>query len=955
MRRWVIFLAIALLLLGLGLTFPWWGTVALAFLGTNADVIQALEAALQIALLLGSALAFLFGWRERSRTPKESASVTPHQVIVGRDVYGDVIVMVNPRHLWRHIRRHVPEAELERSTEVYLRYLVDRHYYLELKGMGVTDRIALRLPLLDVYVPLRARMELPEGETWAERLRVAGRKPTEDEVEAMGRRLSEPIPVLDLVRDNDGLIILGDPGAGKTTFLKYLALMLAQGRSESLNLGHRLPILVSLAAYADALSEEDIPLDTFIERYFQGRGIDVPLDAMLNEALEQGAALILLDGLDEVRDLGQRHLVVNRVLDFYTFRRKQGNKFVITSRIVGYREVRPVAEGLAECTLVDFDDEDIERFVTQWTQAIERAAKGETRVAVQDAATEREALLQAIHRHPGVRRLAANPLLLTILALMKRQGIVLPERRVELYHTYVETLLKHWNLARGLDPRYARYVRDLDVKETLKILGPLALWMQETSPGRGLVKQEAMRRQLVQIYRDRGFEDPEGHAAKFLRDVREHAALLLERGPREYGFIHLTFQEYLAAVGIGDKGQQSVKPVVDILAQHVGEEAWWEVSLLTVGYMGIIQQRDEAAGAVVRELMRRAPGKPGEAVVLAGEAVHDAWPGGVTPQARQEVIDALLNTMRDDEHVSPVVRAAAGRTLAKLGDPRVEVLDPLRIEWIEIPAGPFIMGEGERQYTHDIPYTYWISRYPITNAQFQVFVDAGGYRERRYWTKEGWRWREEKGLTAPPDVGEPWNLPNHPRVVVTWYDALAFTRWLTERLRENGQIPEGYAVQLPNEPEWEKAARGGLKIPARPYNPDDPSTWNLEPATENPIPDRVYPWGNDPDPNRANYAETGIGTTSAVGCFPGGASPYGVEEMSGNVWEWTRSVLRGYPYQADDGRENLEVGVVCMLRGGSFYLDLRYVRCSVRGRYVPIFGDWLIGFRVVVSPFVTEH
>ena len=78
MRRWVIFLAIALLLLGLGLTFPWWGTVALGFLGTNADVIQALEAALQIALLLGSALAFLFGWRERSRTPKESASVTAH-------------------------------------------------------------------------------------------------------------------------------------------------------------------------------------------------------------------------------------------------------------------------------------------------------------------------------------------------------------------------------------------------------------------------------------------------------------------------------------------------------------------------------------------------------------------------------------------------------------------------------------------------------------------------------------------------------------------------------------------------------------------------------------------------------------------------------------------------------------------------------------------------------------
>jgi len=967
MRRWWIFLAIALLLLGLALIFPRWGAAVLAFFGANADVIQALEAALQIALFLGSAVTFLFGWRERSRAHKEVTAgtahaedeavvvqhggVAAHQVAIGRDVYGDVIVVADPRRLWQHIRRRLPEAELEGATEAYLRYLVDRYYYLELKGMGVTDKIALRLPLLDVYVPLRARMELPEGEAWAERLRVAGRKPTEDEVEAMGKRLSEPISVLDLVRDNDGLIILGDPGAGKTTFLKYLALMLAQGRGESLNLGHRLPILVPLAAYADALSEGDIPLDTFIERYYQNRGIDVPLGTMLNEALDKGAALVLLDGLDEVRDLSQRHLVVNRVLDFYTFRRKQGNKFVITSRIVGYREVRPAVKGLAECTLVDFDDEDIERFVTQWTQAIERAAKGETRVAVEDAATEREELLQAINRHPGVRRLAANPLLLTILALMKRQGIVLPERRVELYHTYVETLLKHWNLARGLDPRYAR---DLDVKETLKILGPLALWMQETSPGRGLVKQEALRRQLVQIYTERGFEDPEAHVEKFIKDVREHAALLLERGAREYGFIHLTFQEYLAAVGIGDRGQQSVEPVVEILAQHVGEEAWWEVSLLTIGYMGIIQQRDEAAAAVVQELMGRAPGEPGEAVILVGEAVHDAWPGGVTRQARQEVVYALLSTMRDDEHVSPVLRSAAGRTLAKLGDPRIEVLEPLHIKWIEIPAGPFLMGEREEQYTHTIPYTYWISRYPITNAQFQAFVEAGGYEEPRYWTKAGWRWKKSENVTGPPNLDEPWNLANHPRVAITWYEALAFTRWLTEQMRKEGLLREGYAVQLPNEPEWEKAARGGLQIPAHPYNPADPSTLNLQPLTLNPQPDRVYPWGNDPDPNRANYRDTGIGTTSAVGCFSGGASPYGVEEMSGNVWEWTRSVWKEYPYDSTDGRENLDAPrAVRVLRGGSFDVNLRVVRCSLRGWDGPDLRDRLSGFRVVVSPFAT--
>ncbi|OOP57445.1 MAG: hypothetical protein AYP45_03345 [Candidatus Brocadia carolinensis] len=95
---------------------------------------------------------------------------------------------------------------------------------------------------------------------------------------------------------------------------------------------------------------------------------------------------------------------------------------------------------------------------------------------------------------------------------------------------------------------------------------------------------------------------------------------------------------------------------------------------------------------------------------------------------------------------------------------------------------------------------------------------------------------------------------------------------------------------------------------------------------------RLYPWGNDPDPNRANYNETGIGATSAVGCFPSEASPYGCEEMSGNVWEWTRSIYREYPYDPKDGRENLEASSakIRVVRGGSFYFSHWGVRCSYR-------------------------
>ena len=292
-------------------------------------------------------------------------------------------------------------------------------------------------------------------------------------------------------------------------------------------------------------------------------------------------------------------------------------------------------------------------------------------------------------RNPGVRQLAANPLLLTILALMKRQGITLPERRVELYQKYVETLLKHWNLARGLDRRSGR---DLDVVEITRVLAPLALWMHETSPGVGLVKREEMRRQLVQICTKRALPEPEAAASQLLADAHDHSGLLVDRGSGTYGFIHLTFQEYLAALAIAQRGQSDLGPVVEALAGHVGDDSWHEVSLLTIGYIGIIQQRDEAAGQVLMRLSQAAPGEPGEAVVLSGEALRDAWPGGVSEEARQYVIKSLVTSLGDDVRVTPVRRAAAGRVLADLGDPRPEVTTLEGMEFCYVPAGSFLDG-----------------------------------------------------------------------------------------------------------------------------------------------------------------------------------------------------------------------------------------------------------------------
>jgi formylglycine-generating enzyme required for sulfatase activity len=252
--------------------------------------------------------------------------------------------------------------------------------------------------------------------------------------------------------------------------------------------------------------------------------------------------------------------------------------------------------------------------------------------------------------------------------------------------------------------------------------------------------------------------------------------------------------------------------------------------------------------------------------------------------------------------------------------------------WVEIPAGEFWMGSEEitddEKPVHQVHLErYWISRVPITNAQYRFFVQDAGHRAPRHW-----------------DDGKiPRGKESHPVAYVTWHDALAYCEWLQEKLQvagyklkvwqSEGRLatcnlqPAAHCVQLPSEAEWEKAARGS----------DD---------------QRTYPWGERWQEGYCNTSELGVGETTPVGIFPEGSSPYGVLEMAGNVFEWTR-ICWGYtyPYVADDGRENLEErdNVGRVVRGGSFNNLQDVVRCAYRNFSNPNNRSRDFGFRVVVS------
>ena len=322
---------------------------------------------------------------------------------------------------------------------------------------------------------------------------------------------------------------------------------------------------------------------------------------------------------------------------------------------------------------------------------------------------------------------------------------------------------------------------------------------------------------------------------------------------------------------------------------------------------------------------------------------------GVTPEGWRQLSKRLVEQGLRNQDIAAEKRVLIGKSLAGMGDPRPEVIDVDAIQFCFVPDGPFFLGsteadamaeENERQGAgiHNLNYDYLMARYPVTVAQYRQFVTEAGDET------------QDSDCLRGPD--------NTPVVWVTWHDANAFCVWLTTRWQQQGLLPKGWRVALPSEPEWEKAARGGERIPAAKLcniQPGDiiASLSDVPELIENKPSQRIYPWGNDADDECANYSWN-ICNVSAVGCYLTGASLYGCEEMSGNVLEWTRSLFQEYPYPEDlkgrQVREDREQSGTRVLRGGSFIDDRRDARCAYRISNDPDVSNDDVGFRVVLSP-----
>jgi formylglycine-generating enzyme required for sulfatase activity len=606
-----------------------------------------------------------------------------------------------------------------------------------------------------------------------------------------------------------------------------------------------------------------------------------------------------------------------------------GNRVLVTSRIVGYRDAPLPPRDWSRYTLLDFTPEAIESFAGKWCLAFEKSTLGDTPEAERAAKAERESLLDAVEGNPGVARLASNPLLLTILALIKRQGVELPKSRIKLYDRYLETLIEAWNRASALDKSAGR--ESLDYESTLDVLGPLALRVHEENPAYGLVSTHQLQDWLAEYYTGEQWGMKQGpareKAREFLEGVRLYSNLLVERGEGQYGFIHLTFEEALAAYGLIAMGQLNPQKSIDYIQAHLTDPDWRETILLSVGVQGLINRAPLIAGKLVRAMLAmKCDGEhAGQNILLAGACLEDVGEIGLGKAVANEIQDELLEAAQN-RALPPATQRDAGFSLARTG------WIPSDLDaWIRIPAGTFLYGDMKKNKA--IKESFSIQKYPVTNLQFKRFIQDNGYDKKDFWSADGWAWRVSIYETRTNESlkdrlkGHPvkkrhepyfrhdnkWNNLLAPVVGVSWFEAEAYGNWLAQQL--------GHTVRLSTEYEWERAARG----------------------TEG----REYPWGEEFDRNKTNCAafwkqdddatsafDLPSAGTSVVGQFKDGNTPEGLSDLSGNVWEWTNSWYeKGQVHR--------------VLRGGSWGSNSELVRCTNRYGYVPHNYNYKFGFRLV--------
>ena len=791
------------------------------------------------------------------------------------------------------------DAALDAEIERYRKNAQSLHESIRLAGFESKVRVRIRVE--DLYIPLRAVADhrangaatFADADDAEKALGPGAEGGEVNLLDAFGRAAERG--------DRRGLVILGDPGSGKTTHLKHLLLKVLRDGSESVGLpGGLVPVLLPLRD----LESVDRGLEAFIERVLSDPHLEIEA-GFAGRLSRRGGLLLLLDGLDEVPGGDRRRAVANWIVDSLRTHRTDC-RFVVTCRYAGYSDDARLDEDFLELHLRPLDEKQAEEFIRTWYRIVETGLSGDQEKAADTATQKAGELIELIRggdfRVGRVRALTRNPLLLTAICLVHRDRGRLPHQRAQLYKEAVDVLLERWRAGERLP---ATFQKD----EAEAVLQPMAHWLHQVE-GRTRGTAGELAPVIAPALESVRRRDVEPKA--FLEAIRDESGLLTGWSGESYGFMHLGFQEFLAAREIKNRALADPSVFSD-LARRFGESWWREVGLLLVALEG---------GAAFEPYCRELVKQPafGEKADLVAELMSDAarvsakpflelldLPSGDDPcelwqrqlaavrivkSIAPEALDKIANRLR--EHKCREIADLAGAPAKAPSLVRVRKL----IDAVRMREGTFKMGsptEEVGRQSHEGPVhavtlrEFWLSVTPVTNEQYARFL------------------AEEKGVEEPRSWSDGrFNQPRQPVVGVSWDEARQFCAWI--------------GGELPTEAQWEYACRAGTQS-------------------------RFWSGDDEIDLARVGWYEANSsGTPHPVGEKP--ANAFGLHDMHGNVWEWCADWYGPYGSQAQSDPKGPKSGSDRVLRGGSCWFDAGRCRSAYRVWNHPVNRNVSIGFRV---------
>jgi formylglycine-generating enzyme required for sulfatase activity len=790
----------------------------------------------------------------------------------------------------------------------YLDYVRNEHERIRLFGFDSEENLFVFLQ--DVFVSLRLSEHRRKAEAFAGR-------------EGVSDQLLTPQKILPAATARHRLLLVtGDPGCGKTTLLKYFALScLDEEKRRRIGLTQPLlPVFLPLRKVDPKLSFTET-----LSRWASNRNRPVAA-SQFEEWLDRPGALLLLDGLDEISDQRLRLQVCEWISEAHSA--YGASTFVVTCRFTGFgrEESQALRADHFHADMQNLNLDEQRTFLEKWFFAAyrndQRALHPEKPDDLEDlrqqALDAANAILEFVHREENrsLRFMAGSPVLLQIIAIIWKERGNLSTERAALYHRCTQFLLDHRDRAKGIDPL-------MSAEKARLLLRPLALWMQEK-----LRKDEAPTAELVRRLAQPLQEiDPSLTPQKFLENLRDRAGLLQTFGDEAYIFRHKSFREYLASAELA-RQSQSQPQRVQVFVDNFDDNWWREPTVFAAGFaepfvfpelMEALLKSDKNTSSnlpLLLQLVREAAAKPLAPFEKTIRNQKLAWQKRYNALQcvrllRSEAAIKLVKMAQRDKE--PKVRQLAEQILIEwlvAKPPEVPTAKANRFfnpvednaEYILIPAGKYKFSETGQIV--EVPDLYF-AKYPVTNKLYNIFLESLPKSERG---KHRSSYADDKRF----------NGDDQPVVGVSWYSAMAYCEWLTAKA--HGKM----VFRLPAEIEWEWAASGGK---------------------------RKYPWGNpEPDDSRANYGSK-VGHTTPVGSYPAGATPEGLMDMAGNVWEWCLNGWNEPDFVLGEDRdllknwrkvESLDWRVV---RGGAWNCRPHVLACAIRSSSEPTYRLGSIGFR----------